>query len=238
MFNPKYYLNKPSFFLNLANRYINKIKFLFIISIILNILLIVYNIITDIQQTENFKIFYLHVPAAWFSIMLYCTMVLFSLNYVLTSFKINDILAYTSAKIGCFFTIITLITGSLWGSQTWGTWWEWDTRLTSSFILFLIYLLYFIFKGFLEKNFKNSFILSFICIAGFINIPILKYSVDWWNTLHQTQSINSFNTLIDISMLIPLSTIFLSYTLFICLYFLIDIRSNIIENKIEFIKKI
>jgi heme exporter protein CcmC len=173
---------------------------------------------SDFQQGENSRIIYVHVPAAWMSLLIYIAMAISSVLFLLTKHPLFQLFSKTSAKIGALFTLFTLITGGFWGKPMWGTFWVWDARLTSVLILFFIYL------GALRfQEFSADVASIFICI-GLINIPIIKFSVNWWNTLHQPSSISQFGTSIHISMLIPILLIFTSF------FFLTGI-SSILETR-------
>jgi heme exporter protein CcmC len=152
-----------------------------------------------------FYIFYVHVPAARMSLLIYIAMAISSELFLLTKHLLFQLFSKTSAKIGALFTLFTLITGGFWGKPMWGTFWAWDTRLTSVLILFFIY------PGALRfQEFSADVASIFICI-GLINIPIIKFSVNWWNTLHQHSSISQFGTSIHISMPIPILLISTSF---------------------------
>ncbi|MDH5796690.1 MAG: heme ABC transporter permease CcmC [Anaplasmataceae bacterium] len=162
---------------------------LFVISIITYIFGIYYGFFVapiDYLQQETVRIMYIHVPSAWISILIYIAMGMLSAITVIYNNNITDILTYSLAPIGLSFTIICLITGSIWGAPVWGTWWVWDARLTSMLILGLFYYIYI---NIWDNNKKSSRIASIINIIGLINIPIIKFSVYIWNTLHQKSSI-------------------------------------------------
>lgn len=190
----------------------------------------------DFQQGENFKIIYIHIPAAWCCLSLYTILTLCSILYLLTKNPIHNLTANSLAEIGCMFTFLTLCSGSLWGAPTWGTYWVWDARLTSVLILFFVYLAYImISKIKTEKTASNS---AIVAIFGFINIPIIKYSVDWWTTLHQPASITINKVAIDILILTPillLTITFLSYTLYLTIIY---IRQHLIQYKTYTIQKL
>ena len=144
----------------------------------------------DYKQSHSVRIMYVHVPAAWISLGIFSTITLLSvMGYI---FKIRNffLISKSLAPSGFVFNIIALVTGSIWGKPTWGTWWAWDARVTSMLILALFYLLYLIAWRIYQSNDKVFKITSIITIIGIINVPIIKYSVDWWNTLHQPASIN------------------------------------------------
>jgi len=173
---------------------------------------------SDFQQGENYRIIYVHVPAAWMSLLIYIAMAISSVLFLLTKHPLFQLFSKTGAKIGASFTLFTLVTGGFWGRPMWGTFWVWDARLTSVLILFFIYL------GALRfQEFSADVASIFICI-GPINIPIIKFSVNWWNTLHQPSSISQFGTAIHISMLIPIFLIFASFFFLTGILFILETR--------------
>ena len=144
----------------------------------------------DYKQSHSVRIMYVHVPAAWISIGIFSTITFLSLiGYI---FKIRNffLISKSLAPSGFLFTIIALVTGSIWGKPTWGTWWAWDARITSMLILALFYTIYLIAWRIYDNDDKVLKVTTIITILGIINVPIIKYSVDWWNTLHQPASIN------------------------------------------------
>nr|QIA60523.1 cytochrome c biogenesis C [Scapania ornithopodioides] len=176
---------------------------------------------SDFQQGENYRIIYVHVPAAWMSLLIYIAMAISSVLFLLTKHPLFQLFSKTGAKIGASFTLFTLVTGGVWGKPMWGTFWVWDARLTSVLILFFIYL------GALRfQEFSADVASIFICI-GPINIPIIKFSVNWWNTLHQPSSISQFGTAIHISMLIPIFLIFASFFFLTGILFILETRQII-----------
>ena len=186
----------------------------------------------DYQQSDTVRIMYIHVPSAWISLLAYLFIFFFSLFYVIWKFPLFILIAKELPTAGVTFTFLTLITGSLWGKPTWGTYWVWDARLTSFLILFFIYL------GliFIEKSFKystqgdNSF--AYLAIIGGINIPIIKFSVDWWNTLHQPASVIRIGgPTISYDILIPLLIMTLGIMCLFVYLTLTNIISAINEKK-------
>lgn len=178
---------------------------------------------SDFQQGENYRIIYVHVPAAWLSLMCYIFIAITSVVFLLTKHPVFHLFTKIGTKIGCLFTILTLVTGCFWGKPMWGTFWVWDARLTSVLILLFIYL------GALRFHEISAEIGSvFICI-GLINIPIIKFSVNWWNTLHQPSSISQFGTSVHISMLIPILFMFLGLVCMSILISLIEVRLFILN---------
>lgn len=187
----------------------------------------------DYQQGNAVRIMYIHVPAAWMALLVYSFMAISNLSGFIWKNPFLYLIAKAVAPIGAVFTLITLITGSIWGKPIWGTWWVWDARLTSVLILFFLYLGYIILvDAFDEKN-KGEKIAAIISIIGFINVPIIKFSVEYWNSLHQPASIiRSGGVAIDPSMLKPLLLMFGAYFSYFIFLALIRIKTEISLNKI------
>ena len=186
----------------------------------------------DYKQSHSVRIMYVHVPAAWISLGIFSAITFLSIvGYI---FRIRNffLIAKSLAPSGLVFNIIALVTGSIWGKPTWGTWWAWDARITSMLILALFYLMYLIAWRIFEDNDKVFKLTSIITILGIINVPIIKYSVDWWNTLHQPASINILSkSSIHISMLFPLLTMTAAFALFSLLIFLMKYNTELIKIK-------
>ena len=186
----------------------------------------------DYKQSHSVRIMYVHVPAAWISLGIFSVITLLSLvGYV---FKLRNffLIAKSLAPSGLVFNIIALVTGSIWGKPTWGTWWAWDARITSMLILALFYLIYVVAWRIFEDDDKVFKVTSIVSILGIINVPIIKYSVDWWNTLHQPASINILSkSSIDLSMLFPLLIMTAAFALFSLLIFLMKYNTELIKIK-------
>lgn len=188
----------------------------------------------DYQQGETVRIMYLHVPAAWWSLGVYVFMGAASFVALVWRHVLADVAARAAAPIGATFAAICLVTGSLWGAPTWGTWWEWDGRLTSMLVLFIIYLGYIALWNAIEDEEKAARLAAILCLAGLINIPIVHFSVDWWSTLHQPASIfREGGPSIHASMLGPLFTM---AGAFLCLFAgltMMNMRAAIYRRRIE-----
>ena len=186
----------------------------------------------DYKQSHSVRIMYVHVPAAWISLGIFSAITFLSIvGYI---FKIRNffLIAKSLAPSGLVFNIIALVTGSIWGKPTWGTWWAWDARITSMLILALFYIMYLVAWRIFEDNDKAFKVTSIITILGITNVPIIKYSVDWWNTLHQPASINILSkSSIHISMLFPLMTMTAAFALFSLLIFLMKYNTELIKIK-------
>ena len=186
----------------------------------------------DYKQSHSVRIMYVHVPAAWICLGIFSVITFLSvIGYI---FKIRNffLISKSLAPSGFVFNIIALVTGSIWGKPTWGTWWAWDARITSMLILALFYIIYLMAWRIYNNN-DNAFkVTSIITILGIINVPIIKYSVDWWNTLHQPASINILSkSSIHISMLYPLLIMTAAFALFSLLIFLMKYNTELIKIK-------
>ncbi len=193
----------------------------------------------DYLQGDSVRIMYIHVPAAWIGLASFtCIAFLSILNFI---FKIKNLTLITKciAPIGFMFTCIAIVTGSIWGQPTWGTFWAWDARITSMVILALFYFLFIVTHKLITEEEKANKISSIVAAIGLINIPIIKYSVDWWNTLHQPASIKITGTsTIHTSMLTPLLLMFLVLILYCALIFLMKYKTEIIRIKKKNLKRL
>ncbi len=186
----------------------------------------------DYKQSDAVRIMYVHVPSAWISLGIFSSITLLSASGFIFKNKNLFLIAKSLAPSGFVFNIIALVTGSIWGKPTWGTWWAWDARITSMLILALFFALYLIAWRIYEKEEKVFKITTFITIIGIINVPITKYSVEWWNTLHQPASINILSkSSIHSSMLFPLLIMTAAFALFSLLIFLMKYNTELIKIK-------
>ncbi len=214
-------INRPLLILSLSTLFIGLIVVFFISP-------------DDYQQGATVKIMYVHVPAAWIALFTFSIMTIYSILGLAFKMPFGFIVNNAIAPIGATFTLICLISGSLWGKPMWGTWWVWDARLTSVLILFITYMIII----FIRPSFSNlevgEKITAVFIIVGSINLPIIKFSVEWWNTLHQPASISKLSSpSIDTSMLIPLIIMTLSFTFISLQIALIRIRSEILKRKFK-----
>ena len=186
----------------------------------------------DYKQSDAVRIMYVHVPAAWISLSIFSSITLLSICGFVIRNKNFFLISKSLAPSGFVFNIIALVTGSIWGKPTWGTWWAWDARITSMLILALFYAMYLIVWRIYDKEEKVYKISTFITILGIINVPIIKYSVEWWNTLHQPASINILSkSSIHLSMLYPLFIMTAAFALFSLLIFLMKYNTELIKIK-------
>ena len=191
----------------------------------------------DYQQGETVRIMYVHVPAAWMALFTYTVMALASGSFLIWKHPLADLSAQAAAPIGAGFTAIALVTGALWGQPMWGTWWVWDARLTSVLILFFLYLGYMaLVNGFNDPE-RGSRMGAILALVGFVNVPIIKFSVDWWNTLHQPASISRLDApAIDPSMLTPLLLMAIGFKLFFISILIVRIKIQLLKKRIRSIQ--
>ena len=193
----------------------------------------------DYLQGDSVRIMYVHVPAAWIGLASFTVIAFLSIINFIFKIKNLTLIAKSIAPIGLLFTCIAIVTGSIWGQPTWGTFWVWDARITSMVILAIFYLLFILTHKFLLEESKANNVSSLIAIVGLINIPIVKYSVEWWATLHQPASIKiSGTSSIHSSMLMPLLLMFFVLILYCALIFLMKYKTEIIRIKKKNLKRI
>lgn len=191
----------------------------------------------DYQQGQSVRIMYVHVPSAWLGMVGYTTMALASAVGLIWKHPLADLTAKAAAPIGAAFTFLCLATGSLWGKPMWGTWWAWDARLTSMLILLFLYLGYMALQSAFDDPARGSRAAAILALAGFINVPVIKFSVDWWKTLHQPASLLKMSgPAIHPAMLTPLLLLVFGFSCFFGTVLLLRIRSEIIASKIRAIR--
>ncbi len=207
---------------------------LFLFIVVLSVGLVEALVISpeDYKQSDAVRIMYVHVPAAWISLGTFSFITFLSICGFVFRNKNFFLISKSLAPSGFVFNIIALVTGSIWGKPTWGTWWAWDARITSMLILALFYAMYLIIWRIYDKDEKVYKLSTFITILGIINVPIIKYSVEWWNTLHQPASINILSkSSIHSSMLYPLLIMTAAFALFSLLIFLMKYNTELIKIK-------
>jgi heme exporter protein C len=186
----------------------------------------------DYQQGDTVRIMYVHVPAAWTALACYTFIAVMSAVSLIWKHPLADIAARSAAPLGAGFTVIVLATGSLWGKPTWGTWWVWDARLTSVLVLLFIYLGHIALTHAFDNPARGAKAAAILALVGFVNIPIIKFSVDWWNTLHQPASLTRLDSpSIDPSMLTPLLLMGVAFTLYFVTLLLVRMRSDLAARK-------
>ena len=228
------FLINPNRFTIFANLVIKPLIYITFITLCIGLIYALYLSPNDYQQGSTVRIMYIHVPSAWIAMLTFFIMTIYSI--IGLSFKIpfSFIVNSAVAPIGATFTLICLITGSLWGKPMWGTWWVWDARLTSVAILFLLYLIIIFLKNaFTDVNVAEK-ITAVLIIVGSVNLPIIKFSVDWWNTLHQPDSISKISSpSIDPSMIVPLLIMTISFSLMGFVIAIIRIKVEILQRKLR-----
>ena len=193
----------------------------------------------DYLQGDSVRIMYVHVPSAWIGLASFTSIALLSIANFLFKIKNIKLITKSIAPIGLMFTCLAIVTGSLWGQPTWGTWWAWDARITSMLILALFYIGFIAAYKFISEERRANKISSIVAIIGLINVPIIKYSVEWWNTLHQPASIKlTGSSTIHSSMLIPLILMFFVLLLYCALIFLMKYKTEIIRIKKKNLKRL
>ena len=223
---------EPSKIFSITSKAPKYVLFLFII--VLSIGLVEGLIFSpeDYIQSDTVRIMYVHVPAAWITLGIFSVITFLSITGYIFKLRNFFLISKSLAPSGLVFCIIALVTGSIWGKPTWGTWWAWDARITSMLILSLFYLIYLIAWRIYSESDQVFKITSIITLIGIINVPIIKYSVDWWNTLHQPASINIFSkSTIHSTMLFPLFLMTAAFALFSLLIFLMKYNTELIKIK-------
>ncbi|MFK7860311.1 MAG: heme ABC transporter permease [Granulosicoccus sp.] len=186
----------------------------------------------DYEQGDSYRIIYIHVPAAWMSMFVYVVMATSSAIFLIWRLKIADVVAVSSAPIGAAFTAVALLTGSFWGKPMWGTWWIWDARLTSELLLLFLYLGYMALRGAMETPQSAARAAGILAVVGVVNIPIIHFSVEWWNTLHQPATITKLDKpSMHISMLRPLLIMVLSFQMLYFFNLMVRVRTIILERE-------
>jgi heme exporter protein C len=188
----------------------------------------------DYQQGDSVRIMFIHVPAAWLSMFGYGVMAVAALGTLVWRHPLADVTQKAAAPIGAAFTFLALVTGSIWGKPMWGTWWVWDARLTSELVLLLVYLGLIALWQAVEDRGRAARAAAILTLVGTINLPIIKFSVDWWNTLHQPASVfRAGGPTIDISLLVPLMVMAVAMTLLYLVLLLMAIRNEILRQRVR-----
>ena len=228
------YLKLKKSYFDVLDRFTPFLIIMTIVSFIIGSYFALYGSPPDYIQGDSMRIMYVHVPSAWWALMSYSVLAVSCTIWFITRNPFFNLIAKSIAPIGAVFTLIALVTGSIWGKPTWGVWWVWDARLTSMLLLFFLYLAYiFLWQAISNKDLASK-ISAALAMIGFINVPIIKFSVDWWNTLHQPASISKFSSpSIDESMLIPLFIMAFASLCFLITIFSVRLRIEFIETRIS-----
>jgi heme exporter protein C len=188
----------------------------------------------DYQQGNAVRIMFVHVPAAWMSTVVYAFLAVASAVALIWRHPVADIAAQAAAPLGAGFTFLCLVTGSLWGQPMWGTWWVWDARLTSVLVLFFLYIGYIALVNAFDDPTRGARAGAVLALVGIVNLPIIKFSVDWWNTLHQPASVFRIGgPTIDASMLVPLFVMALGFTLYFAALLMLRMRTAIVVSRVR-----
>ena len=226
------FLINPNQFNKFTNIIFKPLIFLSISTLIIGLIFALLISPNDYQQGSTVRIMYIHVPAAWLALLTFFIMTIYSILGLAFKIPFSFIINSAIAPIGATFTLICLLTGSLWGKPMWGTWWVWDARLTSVAILFILYLIIICLKNSFSNIVIGEKITAILIIVGSINLPIIKFSVDWWNTLHQPASISKLSSpSIDASMLKPLLIMTIAFIFIGLLIAIMRIKAEIINRK-------
>ena len=223
---------EPNKIFAITSRAPKYVLFLFIIFLSIGLTEALFLSPEDYKQGHSVRIMYVHVPSAWISLGIFSLIAFLSLVSFIFKNKNFSLISKSLAPAGFIFSIVALVTGSIWGKPTWGTWWAWDARITSMLILTIFYCMYLLSWRIFDNKSKATKITSIIAILGAINIPIIKFSVDWWSTLHQSASVSILSkTSIHSSMLIPLAIMTAAFALFSLLIFLMKYNTELIKIK-------
>ena len=228
----------PNKILSLGDKVFGVLIILLVLIIIIGLIYALFVSPPDYVQGDSVRIMYMHVPASLLALACFGFIGITSISTLIFKIKILPLMAKSLAPVGFIFALISIVTGSLWGKPTWGTWWAWDARLTSMIILLIFYLAYMGIWKFIDNFEKANKISSVIAIIGSLNLPIIKYSVDWWSTLHQSSSITLTSVpTIHYTMLIPLTVMLIGMIVYTLIIFLMKYKTEIIKFKIDRRKK-
>ncbi|SVA49929.1 uncharacterized protein METZ01_LOCUS102783 [marine metagenome] len=224
----------PSKILSLDNKLINGLLFLMILIVLVGLVYALFISPPDYIQGDAVRIMYVHVPSSFIALGCFGFIGIASILNLIFRIKFVSLMAKSLAPVGCIFSLVSIVTGSLWGKPTWGIWWVWDARLTSMVILFLFYLAYIFTWQFVNDFERANKITSIIGIIGLFNLPVIKYSVDWWNTLHQSSSITLTSApTIHYTMLVPLIIMFLGMVIYSLIIFLMRYKTELMKLKLH-----
>ena len=222
----------PPHFYRISGRIIPWLSYGFLLLLAYGLYAGLYLAPTDYQQGDSYRIIYIHVPSAWMSLFVYIMMAVAGAIALIWRMKLAEVVMISSAPIGASFTFLALVTGSLWGKPMWGTWWVWDARLTSELILLFLYLGVIGLYGAIDDKRTASRAVAILALVGVVNIPIIHYSVEWWNTLHQGPTITKIGKpSIDVSMLIPLLVMALAFHIFYFIAMLQKARTELLVRE-------
>ena len=220
--------------LSLDNKFVRGLVILMLLTFAVGLSYSLFISPPDKVQGESVRIMYVHVPSSFIALGCFALIGFVSILNIIFKIKLAPLIGRSLAPIGCVFALITIVTGSLWGKPTWGVWWVWDARLTSMLILFLFYIAYIFTWKFVNKFEQANKISSFIGIIGLLNLPVIKYSTEWWNTLHQKSSITLTSApTIHYTMLLPLLIMFFGMVIYTLIIFLMRYKTEILKFKLD-----
>lgn len=224
----------PARFLRIANAVLPWFAAATAILLVVGLYFALFDSPADYQQGETVRIMYVHVPSAWMALFIYSCIAAASAVALIWRHPLADLIAQNASPIGASFTFIALVSGSLWGKPMWGTWWVWDARLTSMLILFFLYLGHIALARAFDDPVRGARAAAILALVGFVNVPIIKFSVDWWNTLHQPASIMRLGgPSIDPAMLLPLLLMVLAFTGFFVVLLLVRVKAELLAAKLR-----
>ncbi|MDH5188417.1 MAG: heme ABC transporter permease [Rhodospirillaceae bacterium] len=227
----------PTRFLKLAGIIQPWALAVFLLSITVGLYMAFFTAPADYQQGESARIMYVHVPAAWMAMFCYTVMAVASAVSLIWKHPLADVSARATAPIGAAFTFLSLATGSLWGKPMWGTWWVWDARLTSVLVLLFLYIGYMALQGAFDDRVRAAKASAILALVGFVNVPIIKFSVDWWNTLHQPASVIKMGgSSIHPSMLWPLLIMAIAFKAYYVWVLMVRMRQELVANKVRILR--
>lgn len=225
-------LGSPKHFYRIAGRWIPWLAALCVLLMLYGLYQGMVVAPTDYQQGDSYRIMFIHVPSAWMSLFIYIVMAVAGAIGLIWHMKLAEVIAISSAPIGASFTFLALVTGSIWGKPMWGAWWVWDARLTSELILLFLYLGVMALYSAVEDKRTAARATAILAIVGVVNIPIIHYSVEWWNTLHQGPTVTKFGApSIDLRMLIPLLLMAVAFKLFYAMVVLMRARVEVLQRE-------
>ena len=225
-------LASPRYFYAISGKFIPWLGWLTVMTLLTGLYYGLVKAPPDYQQGESYRIMFIHVPAAWMSMFIYVLMAVWSGINLIWNIKLADVMTVSSATLGASFTLLALVTGSLWGKPMWGAWWVWDARLTSELILLFLYLGYIALVSAIEDRRTAARAGGVLILVGVVNIPIIHYSVEWWNTLHQGPTVTKLDKpSIHLSMLIPLLIMAVSFKLYYLTVVLMRARIEVLDRE-------
>ena len=225
-------LAQPTRFVEMSDRAIPVLSALTMLFFLIGLYL-AFSSDVDYRQGATVRIMYVHVPSAWMAMLCYTVMTLNAVGSLVWRHPLADVSARVAAPLGAAFTFVSLVTGAIWGKPMWGTWWVWDARLTSMFVLFIMYLGILAINRAVDEPTRAARVSAVLIIVGFVNIPIIKFSVEWWNTLHQPASVLRFDGhALDIEFLRPLLIMGLAFTTLFATLYVASIRNEIWRRKL------